>query len=170
MLPVLAGLALGAVCLVSLRYGERRLYYHDRDRVIAELSAIQGVHVITVDGPDDGWHMTVAYAWFSIGRDPNKTICLQAPKAGDLGSGRHMWIASMGPRRVYVEVDDSRQMMGFLDVGKDSEFAQILPFKLKGVGDLVAHYDEVLAFINREPSGRYITQDGKTCTYHVRVQ
>ncbi|HXE51611.1 MAG TPA: hypothetical protein VN541_01275, partial [Tepidisphaeraceae bacterium] len=81
MLPVLAGLALGAVCLVSLRYGERRLYYHDRDRVIAELSAIQGVHVITVDGPDDGWHMTVAYAWFSIGRDPNKTICLQAPKA-----------------------------------------------------------------------------------------
>ena len=32
-----------------------------------------------------------------------------------------------------------------------------------------AHYDEIVAFVTREPSGTYTAPNGKVCTYRIRA-
>ena len=71
---------------------------------------------------------------------------------------------------LWVETGDERGLVDYLDVGARSEFAQILPFKLRNVADLAAHYDALMAFVTQEPSGTYMNQNGRTCIFHVRVK
>lgn len=80
-----------------------------------------------------------------------------------------MCVTSIGPYQVDVDVGDERMLVQQLDFGCDSEFKDVLPFRLGDVNGLAAHYDQILAFVAREPSGTYKAPDGKVCRYQIRA-
>jgi hypothetical protein len=166
---LLAVLALLAVCVWTVRVALQRLYYLDRNSVESELRSVPGGRVLQIGGFDDGLSWTVATAEVSVDGSTARTISFRSPRHGELQSGSRMCVTSIGPYQVDVEVSDERMLVQHLDFGRDSEFKDVLPFRLRDLHDLAARYDEVLAFVTNEPSGTYTAPDGKVCTYQIRA-
>ena len=165
----LAVLALLAVCVWTIRLGFQRLYNIDRDSVESALRAVPGGRVVDIGGFDEELTWTVASATVSVDGSATRTITFMSPGRGQLQSGSRMAVTDIGPYQIRVEVSDDRMLVQSLDFGHDSEFKDVLPFRLRDVNDLAAHYDEIIAFITQEPSGTYTAPDGKVVTYQIQV-
>jgi hypothetical protein len=165
----LAVLALVAICVWTVRIAFQRLYDLDRNSVESALRSVPGGRVLHIGGFDDGISWTVATAEVSVDGSTARTISFRSPRYGELQSGSRMCVTSIGPYQVDVEVSDERMVVQHLDFGCDSEFKDVLPFRLRDVNDLAVRYDEVLAFVTKEPSGTYTAPDGKVCTYQIRA-
>jgi hypothetical protein len=166
---LLGAIGLVLVCAWSIRFGLEKFYYLNRDSVQSALAAIPGGRVLDVSGFDDGIRFTVANAEVSIDGSLMRTISFRSPRSGELQSGSRMCVTGLGPYSVFVEVGDQRILVQHLDFGRDSEFRDVLPFQLRDVKDLAAHFDKITAFVTQEPSGTYTTPEGKACRYRIRV-
>jgi hypothetical protein len=165
----LAVLALLALCVWTIRLGFQRIYNLDHDSVASALRAVPGGRVIDIGGFDDGLTWTVASAQVSVDGSATRTITFMSPRRGELQSGSRMAVTDIGPYQIRVEVGDDRMLVQSLDFGHDSEFKDVLPFRLRDVNDLAAHYDEIIAFIAQEPSGMYTAPDGTVVKYQIQV-
>lgn len=81
-----------------------------------------------------------------------------------------MCVEAIGPYTVGVEYGDGRLADQHLDVGHDGPLRDALPVQLRDVRDLAARYDEVVAFVARQPTGEFTTSDGSVSTFRVRVR
>ena len=169
ILRALAAVAVLGLCFWTIRVAFQRIYYLDRDSVEAALRSIPGGRVLDIGGFDDSFRWTVASAEVSIDGSPSRAISFRSPRHGELQRGSRMCLTSIGPYEVYVEVGDDRILVQHMDVGSDSEFKDVLPFRLRDVNDLAAHYDEILAFVAQQPSGTYKAPNGRVCTYQIRA-
>ena len=163
------GLAVFAVGVGTVCLALQRIYYLDRNSVESALRSVSASRVFHIDGFDDTLSWTVATAEVSVDGSPSRTISFRSPRHGELQSGSRMCVTSVGAYDVDVEVSDERVLVQHLDFGCDSEFKDVLPFRVRDVNDLAARYDEILAFVMEEHSGTYKTPDGKFCRYHIRA-
>jgi hypothetical protein len=153
----------------AIRVACQRFYYVDRDSVRAALSPLSGGTAVRVDGFDDGPGWTVAGAEVNLDGSRARRISFQSPRCGELQSGTRMCVRGLGSYSVSVDVFDERVMVQFLDFGSDSEFRDVLPFHPRDVKELAARFDELVAYVEREPSGTYTAPSGKSCTYRIRA-
>ena len=165
----LAVVAVLALCVWAARLAFQRLYYLDRNSVQSALRSVPGGRLIQIGGFDDGLSWTVAEAEVSVDGSPTRTISFRSPRQGELQSGSRMCVTSIGPYIIDVEVSDERMLVQHLDFGHESEFKDVLPFQPRDVRELASRYDEIVAFVTREPSGTYTTRNGKACTYQIRA-
>ncbi len=144
-------------------------YYRDRDRVRADWDAVSSGRTMAIDGYDNTMSWAVAEARIRADGSQGRIIRILSPRPGELRTGARLAIESLGSTGVCVETGDERVSVGYLDVGSQSEFAPVLPFRLKNGADLALHYDEILSFIKQENSGTYTNRQGRLCTYRIRV-
>jgi hypothetical protein len=144
-------------------------YYAERERVRIVLEAAAPAGQVQLGGFDDGgfeWELVEALV--SVDGSPTKTILLSGPRAQDLRSGKHINVDCIDVYS-FALVTPENYWLSRIDFGKDSVFADILPFKLQNVQDLVSHYDDFVAFLRAlPPTGQFNHKDGKSYAYEIK--
>ena len=164
-------IVLGGVALASLYFGYWKFYYMDRDRIQAELKAVAKGHAFRVEGYDDNpFFLKLADAWVNVDSVGTKCIHFNPTEPGELKNGTRMVIKSIDRYGLWIERDDDLWYAQSLDVSQKSEFAADFPWKFQNVGDVVAHYDDIVAYIAREPTGTSVDAHGKKHHYRIRAK
>ncbi len=166
---LLLTLALVAGCVAAVRISMEKLKYRNRDGLQRELESIAGVRVVGIDGYEDApFTWKVVQARITVGGNSAKTITLRAPGSGQLRKGEHLNVFRIGPHFLSATYPDGT-WPDCIDLGSKGPFATLLPSPLRDVDDLVARYDEVLAFIGTLPAdGPHRGPDGKDYVFHRR--
>ena len=160
----------GVVAFASLYFAHQKFYYMDRDRIQAELEAVANGHAYRVEGYDDNpFSLSLAEAWVNVDSTGTKRIYLSPGQPGELKNGTRMVIQAIDHYSLHVEKDDDPWYRQSLDVSQNGEFAAGFPWKFQNVGDVVAHYDEIVDYVAREPSGTYVDSHGKSHHYRIRA-
>ena len=81
-----------------------------------------------------------------------------------------MRVERIGKYSFVVVATDEGYWLQYIDLGRDGNFANILPFQLRDIRDLARHYDDIIHIIDRLPrSGTHEAKDGKAYRYEIRV-
>jgi hypothetical protein len=142
-------------------------YYHDRDAFRSTLQEIPGVRIRSLDGFDDGPGWKVVGASVSVDGVPQSVLYLMAGNGSDLSEGRHLLVRQLGPYRFDVMRPDGSRPE-WIDLGRDGEFANLLPFQLQSARDLAEHYSAILRILDKVPrSGTHVGRDGMTYQFRL---
>jgi hypothetical protein len=91
----------------------------------------------------------------------SKVIWFRHPKGSELSNGDHLRLSVVGPINLYRHCEGNT-IDDYVDAGRDGEFAGMLPFEVRNVGDLTSHYDELERFLKSlPPTAKYTAKDGK---------
>ncbi len=139
----------------------------DVDGVLRSAPNVQSVE-------HDCWHhdelscATILDSGVYLDAARSKVIWFSHPIASELSSGSHLRLSFVGDIPLYRRLPDT-SICNNIDVGRDGEFAGMLPFGVRGVGDLTSHYDELLAFVKSlPPAVSYTAKDGTRFEFCTR--
>jgi hypothetical protein len=163
--------AVGVIVLVAIAWpiAWSRLYLYEEVGVRSELESIRGGRVLNINSYDDPPGVKVMFAEVSVDGGSTRTIRFRGPRYYLLRKGEWMMIDEIGPHSVLVYLRGEPWPQP-LRAGPDGELANVLPFKLKNVRDVAAHYDEIVSFVGSEPSGTFTDSAGRVSTWRIEVR
>lgn len=171
---------IAGLCVASIFYVGRRVYYYDRDAVRAHLEAMPNLSVDEIEGFDDGPDWKVAYATVSIKGKPGSRLSFRSPIG--LREGKDIRLSAIGPYEMWVTGYDygsvvnaatgqpvvSQFSQDWFDIGPGGSFSDLSGTPISDVGDVVEKYNRLLAAVEAMPkSGRRKLKDGSEVEWRI---
>jgi hypothetical protein len=156
-------LALGTAALVVFfLLGQ----FHDYPKFSTEqyLKQLAGVSAVNVSSFDDGIQVKTMFAEVSLTGTDSRRIRFSMPHGPELRTGTHLRIDVIGRYNLMTDPPRGRRQ-GWVDIGSEGPFSNLLPFRVQSAADLVMQYDEVVGFIERLPTSfTHVAPNGETYT------
>lgn len=151
------------------------------ESVVATYDEIEGVRI---EGNEYLWY-EVEYLEFSLAGKPSSRVGIVVPHGGRIDEGHALLLSQVGPWRLHckgygqVGAYDSTTMEPIksyfhwrcIDVGSEGPFAESLPFEVHSIGDIITHYDELVALFAEWPTekspGRLEDSSGQVLEFYV---
>ena len=138
------------------------LYYMDLIDAKSLLANIEGITDVYVYGFDD-LSYEVTLVTFALEGRPDAVIGSRG-----LGESGHVWLQRIGPWEFHqysygfqgmfkTATGEPVESLGFgdcIDIGPSGEYGAMMPVKIRGLNDVVSHYDDLVRYFSTWPDAK----------------
>lgn len=120
------------------------IYYAERNAAYAQFKNVSGIVNVQVWGTDDVTYEARDVSFQIPGRPD---ACFGFQISDDMTTRtNHLYLETLGPWhfRTKGHIHANEFFGGTIDVGVAGNFGPLLPFKLRNVQDVIAHYDDLV--------------------------
>jgi hypothetical protein len=132
------------------------VYYAERNAAYAQFKNVPGIANVQVWGTDDITYEAHDVS-FQLAGHPDAYFGFWI--SDDMTTGTdHLYLETLGPWhfRTKGHVKGNEFYGGTIDVGTGGNFGPLLPFKLKNVQDVIAHYDDLVKIFAAWPDVNHV--------------